>query len=134
MTFGEIKINRGFHTLFTSERGFVPFLKCSNTEAINLQDSKIEVFSTDTKVEIYEPSWLTEGDVDKIYKEAGRHYITERNILQSHIIDSDTLEDSKTSLNEWLETNYDKEIKTIEFEKVDTKFIFIIYYYIKKLK
>ena len=54
--------------------------------------------------------------------------------IKSDKITKKSLDDVKAELNTWLESNYDKEIKIIEFEKVDSEFIFIIYHYIKKEK
>lgn len=133
-TFGTVKINECFNTPFTSAQGFTPYLKCSNTEAINLMNYQVETFDTNTEVELYQLKDFSQEDIEDAYKKAGKSFISEKNVLQVHVITKTSLDDVKAELNTWLESNYDKEIKTIEFEKVDSEFIFIIYHYIKKEK
>lgn len=133
-TFGTVKINESFNTPFTSARGFTPYLKCSNTEAINLMDYQVETFDTNTEVEPYQLKDFSQEDIEDAYRKAGKSFTSEKRILQVHVITKTSLDDIKAELNTWLESNYDKEIKTIEFEKVDSEFIFIIYHYIKKEK
>ena len=133
-TFGTVKINESFNTPFTSAQGFTPYLKYSNTEAINLMNYQVETFDTNTEVEPYQLKDFSQEDIEDAYKKAGKSFTSEKKILQVHVITKTSLDDVKAELNTWLESNYDKEIKTIEFEKVGSEFIFIIYHYIKKEK